>query len=94
MDKKKNIMSESQSDTVRSASGVLCELQEKFPGVKISDASVEAAGSLKTRVEVFERFIIHLYEMSRLLWVTDKKFRVTIECDPETGEVSAKREYF
>lgn len=83
-----------EENSKTSTLNALREIQEKFPGVKISEAPIEPVGSLTTRIDVFERFLIHMYEMSRLLWVTDKKFRVTIECDPESGQVSAKRECF
>ena len=33
-----------------------------------------------------------MYQLGQLLWATGEKFRVTIECDPETGRFEAKRE--
>ncbi len=32
-----------------------------------------------------------MMNLAQLLWVTDKKFRVTIECDPEAGTVKMER---
>lgn len=35
-----------------------------------------------------------MQELGNLLWVNGKKFRVTIEYDPDTGSFEAKREEF
>ncbi len=44
------------------------------------------------KLDYIEHGAVMLFELGRLLWPSGKKFRVTIECDPETGRFEARRE--
>lgn len=43
-------------------------------------------------LEAIEQFVCVCDLMKEMLWPTGKKFRVTIECDPENGDYVMKRE--
>ncbi len=70
----------------------LAELQAEIPGIKITELPTPTTNNLSGKVKVLEYGSCLLYELGKLLWVEDKKFRVTIECDPETGKFTAVRE--
>lgn len=72
----------------------LKKLQDEFPGIRIEEQPSPTISNINGRLSVLEHGIVLLHELSKLLWYEDKKFRVTIECDPDTGKFSAKREDF
>ncbi len=70
----------------------LQELQSDFPGIKISESPVPNVHKLSGQITALEHGACLLYVLGELLWVKDKKFRVTIECDPEAKRFTAVRE--
>lgn len=70
----------------------LAELQAEIPGIRITELPAPKTNNLSGKVNALEYGSCLLYELGKLLWVEDKKFRVTIECDPETGRFTATRE--
>lgn len=72
----------------------LKKLQDEFPGIHIEEQPSPCVSRISGRLSLLECGITLLHELSKLLWYDDKKFRVTIECDPDAGRFSAKREDF
>lgn len=68
----------------------LREVKEKYPEAKIYETTPESHG-LKGKLHYMEHSAVVLLELGKLLWPSGKKFRVTIECDPEAGRFEAKR---
>lgn len=66
-------------------------IMEEHPEAKIYDATPASHG-LKGKLRYMEYGAVMLFELGKILWPGEKKFRVTIECDPETGRFEAKRE--
>lgn len=69
----------------------LREVKEKYPEAKIHETTPESHG-LKGKLHYMEHSAVVLLELGKLLWPGGKKFRVTIECDPETEQFEARRE--
>lgn len=69
----------------------LREIKEKFPEGKIY-RSEPVQRRLGGKLNYMEHGAVMLFELGKLLWPSGKKFRVTVECDPETGRFEAKRE--
>ncbi len=72
----------------------LRELRDETGGLQVTELPPPISESLKGSVKALGYSSCLLHEMGKLLWVTDKKFRVTVECDPETGRFTAVREDF
>ncbi len=69
----------------------LRSVKQEFPKVKIYKSEIASHG-LSGKLCYMEHGAVMLYELGRLLWPDGKKFRVTIECDPEMGRFEARRE--
>ncbi len=61
------------------------------PEMKIYESKLVTHG-LGGKLDYMEHGAVMLFELGRLLWPSGKKFRITIECDPETGRFKASRE--
>lgn len=70
----------------------LQKLQNDFPGIEISESPLPDIHKLSGQAVALEHGACLLYALGELLWVKDKKFRVTIECDPEAQRFIAVRE--
>lgn len=68
----------------------LQEIKKKCPELKVYKSEPVGYG-LKGKLNYMEHGAVILYELGKLLWPNGKKFRVTIECDPEAGRFEAKR---
>ena len=69
----------------------LREIKQKYPTVKIYKTSPVSHG-LKGNLHYMEVGAAMMFELGKVLWAGERKYRVTIECDPETGKFEAKRE--
>ena len=69
----------------------LREIKQKYPAVKIYKTSPVSHG-LKGGLHYMEVGAAMMFERGKILWAGERKYRVTIECDPETGKFEAKRE--
>ena len=69
----------------------LREIKQKYPTVKIYKTSQVSHG-LKGNLHYMEVGAAMMFELGKVLWAGERKYRVTIECDPETGKFEAKRE--
>lgn len=69
----------------------LREIKQKYPTVKIYKTSPVSHG-LKGNLRYMEVGAAMMLELGKVLWAGERKYRVTIECDPETGKFEAKRE--
>lgn len=69
----------------------LREIKQKYPAVKIYKTSPVSHG-LKGGLHYMEVGAAMMFERGKILWAGERKYRVTIECDSETGKFEAKRE--
>lgn len=69
----------------------LSETIAEYPEVKAYNATPENQG-LEGRLRYMQYGAVMMFELGKFLWPDGKKFRVTIECDPERGDFVAKRE--
>ena len=65
---------------------------EESQGAKISEIPSLAMPTLSGKLDCIEKAAMMMHEFGKLLWVSDKKFRVTVVCDPEEGRFEAIRE--
>ncbi len=70
----------------------LKKLRDEFPSVSVSELPAPVIGGASGLLDHMESASCVMYQLGQLLWATGEKFRVTIECDPETGIFEAKRE--
>lgn len=70
----------------------LREVKRECPEIKVFEAPSQISHGVNGKLHYMEIGALMMYEIGRLLWGDNKKFRVTIECDPETGRFEAKRE--
>ncbi len=73
--------------------GVTAAFESPMPSLNGQDFLIGVAGAVIMRLAVYLKGK-NAKKYRKLLWYEDKKFRVTIECDPDTGRFSAKREDF
>lgn len=69
----------------------LREIKQNHPAVKIYETTPVSHG-LKGNLHYMEVGAAMLFELGKLLWAGERKYRVTIECDPGNGKFEAKRE--
>lgn len=78
---------------LRIMDGLVLAFQSAAPSFHPVDLLVGIACGVGLRFAVYMKGK-NAKKYRKLLWYEDKKFRVTIECDPDTGRFSAKREDF
>ncbi|MCI9234745.1 MAG: hypothetical protein HFG24_02070 [Anaerotruncus sp.] len=65
---------------------------EESQGAKLSEVPSPVNPVLNGKLDCMEKAAMMMHELGKLLWVSDKKFRVTVVCDPEEGRFEAIRE--
>ena len=70
----------------------LREVKKNCPEIKVYEAPRQVGHGLSGKLNYMEIAALMMFEIGKLLWGDDKKFRVTIECNPETGRFEARRE--